>query len=263
MYQIGLAEGEGVGTAYEYHAKLKTLERFISGMERPKRILVAGLPERYGFSMDFVLLGEMLGAEVVVADERPARIGRAKEVLGDLASRGILRGSRVRFCLADSLAEMRFEGAPDTGFDLVLCCEVLQRIGDPKRRYLSRLGELAGRMAVFVPNRGNESHAKLSGLESVRLDDLLALCEQGADGMQIVDCGLLDMPPFPPGVQRSQEKREQAAASSLEGLLMRGLELYCLLEGVCPRFLKERLAHIAYVLAGSKRKGPETGSREE
>jgi hypothetical protein len=261
LYKLALAEGEGVGTAYEYHAKLRKLQRFLSAVERPKQILVAGLPERYGFSMDFVLLSELMCAEVLVADERPERVERAKEVLGDLSSRGILRGSKVRFCLTEPLAEMQLEDAPEGGFDLALSCEVLQRIGDHKHRYVSRLKELARSLGVFAPNRGNESHAKLSGLESVFLEELLALCEQGAGRVRILDDGFVDLPPFPPGVQRSQEKREQATESSLEGLLMRGLELYCSLEGVCPKFLKERFAHIVYVLAVSNGAGMEMPRR--
>ena len=69
LYPINLLEGEGVGTAYEYFVKLKKLERFINTIGPVKRILIAGLPERYGLSMDFVLIGRMLNAQVVVVDE--------------------------------------------------------------------------------------------------------------------------------------------------------------------------------------------------
>ena len=77
LYAINLVEGEGVGTAYEYYVKLRKLERFVNSIERPKRILIAGLPERYGLSMDFFLLGQMLQAETVAIDERSDALERA------------------------------------------------------------------------------------------------------------------------------------------------------------------------------------------
>ena len=60
LYAINLVEGEGLGTAYEYYAKFRKLENFINSIKKPKRILIAGLPEKYGLSMDFFLLGQML-----------------------------------------------------------------------------------------------------------------------------------------------------------------------------------------------------------
>jgi hypothetical protein len=67
--------------------------------------------------------------------------------------------------------------------------------------------------------------------------------------MRIFDSGLLDMPPFPPGLSRSQAKRERAAASKVEGVIMDALAVYCSFENFCPRFVKAKLAHIGYVIA--------------
>jgi hypothetical protein len=78
LYQISLrlalAEGEGVGTAYEYFAKRLALGRWLKQVGRPVRMLVAGLPQKYGSSLDFLLLAEELGAEVTVVDERPSAL---------------------------------------------------------------------------------------------------------------------------------------------------------------------------------------------
>ena len=88
LYAVNLLEGEGVGTAYEYYAKSKKLKRFLHAIGRPKRILIAGLPERYGLSMDFFLLGDRLDAETVVIDERPDALARAGNVIEALRSEG-------------------------------------------------------------------------------------------------------------------------------------------------------------------------------
>jgi hypothetical protein len=71
LYTLALAEGEGMGTAYEYYVKRMALRRFLDGRPRPDSILIAGLPEKYGASLDFVLLGSELGAAAAVVDDRP------------------------------------------------------------------------------------------------------------------------------------------------------------------------------------------------
>ena len=70
LYTYALAEGEGVGTAYEYFAKRLVLNRWLSSLSIPKRILIAGLPEKYGCSFDFWLLAKEWQAELVIVDER-------------------------------------------------------------------------------------------------------------------------------------------------------------------------------------------------
>ena len=45
---LNLLEGEGLGTSYEYYVKFRRLKRFILSVGPPKKILIAGLPERYG-----------------------------------------------------------------------------------------------------------------------------------------------------------------------------------------------------------------------
>jgi hypothetical protein len=71
LYALALAEGEGMGTAYKYYVKRLILRRFLDGRLQPRSILIAGLPEKYGASLDFVLLGSELGATITVVDDRP------------------------------------------------------------------------------------------------------------------------------------------------------------------------------------------------
>ncbi|MBZ5495943.1 MAG: hypothetical protein LAP85_06030 [Acidobacteriia bacterium] len=249
FYKISLAEGEGVGTAYEYCAKLRRLWKFIDAIAMAKRILIAGLPEKFGYSMDFILLSEILDGQVLVIDERADRIGGAQRCLRDLSSMGILSGTGARFSQVDDLGRIDRERLDGERFDLALSCEVLQRVNSSKEDYFSFLREAARSYAVFVPNGGNAAHADHSGLKGMHLHELLKYCRLGNSKMRIYDCGLLDMPPFPPGVSRSQERREQAAGSRLEGFLMKALELHSSIEGLFPRCLKVRAAHIAYLMA--------------
>ena len=109
LYAINLIEGEGVGTAYEYYAKFRKLERFLNSIEKPKKILIAGLPEKYGLSMDFILLGQILKAETVVVDERPQVLARARRVLDILKENGLLDTSMVVFQKVENIASFKDE----------------------------------------------------------------------------------------------------------------------------------------------------------
>ena len=46
LYPLALAEGEGVGTAYEYYPKRLRLVRWLKQKQRLQHILIAGLPEK-------------------------------------------------------------------------------------------------------------------------------------------------------------------------------------------------------------------------
>jgi hypothetical protein len=253
LYAINLVEGEGLGTAYEYFTKLRKLKRFVSSIERPERILIAGLPEKYGLSMDFILLGQALDAEIIVADERKGVLERAKKALALLKTRGILEDKKVTYCQLEHLEHFYSEVTPQGKFDLILSNEVIQRLdlNEAQEIYISNIKRLGKNFVFFVPNGGNDSHVNFSGLKSLHLDELLTLCQK-TNPIQILDCGYLDMPPFPPGLSRAQEKREQAVENNFENLVMKGLELYCLLEDIWPGFIKKKIAHIAYIMAKIK-----------
>ncbi len=245
---MNLLEGEGVGTAYEYYVKLRKVKKFIGAIEKPESILIAGLPEKYGLSMDFILLGQMLQAETLVLDDRDDRLERSQKVLSILESRSHLNHRKVTFLKADSIEQFNHKSLRNRKIDLVLSSEVYQRLNGHQDAYISNLKQLSKHFAVFAPNRANTSHAKLSGLRSVYLSELLTSCQRGQLPMTIYDCGYLDLPPFPPGLSRSKEKREQASTSRLESSLMKVLEAYCLCEDLFPEFIKRKIAHIAYVM---------------
>jgi len=250
LYPVNLIEGEGVGTSYEYYAKLRKLKKFIRSMDRPKRILIAGLPEKYGLSMDFFLLGQMLQAETVAIDERPDVLERVRTALSAIKTKELFNDTNIVLTQVDSVAEFnKHNNLFNERFGLALSSEVLQRLDGAQETYISNLKKAARNFAVFAPNCGNESHANLSGLKGVYLEDLLKhFSGRGADET-IYDCGYIDMPPFPPGLTRSQEKRVQASESALETFLMMCLQIYCLCEDIIPDVVKKKIAHIVYVMA--------------
>jgi hypothetical protein len=249
LYAINLIEGEGVGTAYEYYSKLRKLRKFINSIGSPRRILIAGLPEKYGLSMDFFLLGQMLQAETVVIDERANALERARSALSILRNKKLLGDVNTVLLKSDQIENFNNEGLFDGEFDLALSSEVLQRLDTARRHtFISNLKFTAKNFAIFVPNSGNESHANLSGLNSISLRELLKYIGNEHSDSGIYDYGYIDMPPFPPGLSRSQDKREQAAESRLESSLMKGLEIYSLCENLIPKFIKEKIAHIVYIM---------------
>ena len=265
LYALALAEGEGMGTAYEYYAKRLALGRWLKARPRPASILVAGLPEKYGASLDFLLLAGELGAAVTVVDDRPAALDRLRGAL-DRPQRSS-ETSEVwavfprPVCLLADLPHL----ATLTGrFDLAVSSEVLQRLAAAERpAYVAALRARADALALFAPNADNPAHTGRSGLAGLQLDEMSALMQATADRRpptaageaavggrrSAVVSGYIDMPPFPPGITRSDEQREQATQGAFEAVVMGGLRVYAHGERLLPGALRRRQSHIVYALA--------------
>jgi nucleoside-diphosphate-sugar epimerase len=244
---IALAEGEGVGTAYEYLAKWRAIRTILPGV---KRLLVAGLPEKYGSSLDFAALASALDAELVVADERAEALAKFEQAL----ARARLSPRLVMWHVSlDAIADV-----PDPPFDLALSCEVVQRLDRPTRdRFVAGLARVARRIALFAPNAGNRAHATRSHLSSLSLDDMSGLMAPA--GFVLEDRGYVDMPPFPPGLTLSQAKREQVKQARWQGLALAMLHLFCLGEEQLPPSGKRPFAHIVYAVGSVHRAGCASG----
>jgi hypothetical protein len=247
LYPFALSEGEGVGTAYEYVAKTAFMRPLAEELTRPQpgsprspRLLVAGLPEKYGSSLDFAILAQSLDADLLVVDDRPAALERAEKVVGALRAGGRLSGLRVRYSVVATLADVtKLEP-----HDAVLSCEVLQRVAPASRvAFADGLRSVARRGALFVPNSENGSHLKISGLAGLTGADLAGLFPGAV-------CDYVDMPPFPPGITRSADQRSRASSGMLEAVAMRGLDAYCRAESFVPSFVKKRVAHIVCAMWG-------------
>jgi hypothetical protein len=256
LYPLALAEGEGMGTAYEYYVKRMALARFLGDWPRPQSILIAGLPEKYGVSLDFLLLATELGARATVIDDRPAALERLHGALSGLAK---MAGAATLAPPAHTaLLDLYSLGALEGQFDLVLSSEVLQRLTPAGRAtYVRRLAKVAPALALFCPNADNEAHNSRSGLGGLRLEEMTDLMDvhvrQAAAakaGGRSPAVGFIDMPPFPPGITRSAAQREEATSGRFEALVMWGLGGYAHAERFMPRAARRRQSHIVYAFAG-------------
>ncbi|MBK8899842.1 MAG: hypothetical protein IPM53_01540 [Anaerolineaceae bacterium] len=240
LYVPALAEGEGVGTAYEYFAKRLVLARWLKNLPKPAHILIAGLPEKYGSSLDFLQLAQELGAAVSVVDERPSALAKLRHSLAAAQKEGWLTAVSPQLIPVPRLADLQ-EIKP--GFDLCLGSEGLQRLDAGERPdYVRHVRRLASRAALFAPNGDNMAHTNISGLAGVTLSEMQQLVGPEAK------TGYIDMPPFPPGITRTEDQREQATSGRLEAIAMWGLGYYARLEHVLPTAVRRRQSHIVYAL---------------
>jgi len=236
-YPIALAEGEGVGTAYEYLAKWRVLHSALAGV---RRMLIAGLPEKYGSSLDFVSLAVALHAELVVVDEREGALIKLRDGMerAGLSPRAVFHQAPLQ----------RLATLDEPPFDLGLSCEVLQRLQVNDRvSYVRDLAQLARRMVLFTPNAGNSSHASRSHLQSLSIDEVKALVATA--GAQLDEAGFVDMPPFPPGLTLSKDKRQHVRQAWWQRPALGALGLFCRAESALPSPAKRPFAHIVYAIA--------------
>lgn len=252
LYPLALAEGEGVGTAYEYYAKRLLLAGWLAEQQPSPRILIGGLPQKYGASLDFLLLAHELGGQVTIVDDRPQALQRLREAVDLWVDHNSAPHKPLQLLLTDDLTRLS-ELRP--AFDLVLSSEVVQRLpDDSKGLHLSRLVTLAPQVAVFTPNADNDAHVGRSGLSGLTLEQLeTAVAEGLAAGRQTavvtsLRTGYVDMPPFPPGITRTAAERAHASTGKLEAAAMWGLGHYAQIEHLIPLILRKRQAHIVYTL---------------
>jgi len=262
LYVLALAEGEGVGTAYEYFAKRLLLRRWLAGKKQPSSILIAGLPEKYGSSLDILQLAQELGAGVTVVDERPAALDKWQRSWAAARKAGRLKAVQAQAITVKTMASLTVAGAP---FDLILSSEVLQRLNpDEQVAYGQQVGEMAAgprvhkdgeragtSIALFTPNGDNPAHTAISGLAGLRLDELRALSSHILSHAAPPLHGYIDVPPFPPGITRSDVQREQATSGKLEAIAMWGLGYYAYAERFLPQSIRRNQSHIVYALLSS------------
>jgi len=139
-YRLALLEGEGLGTAYEYYVKFRLIWRVLGGF-RPKSVLVYGLPEKYGYSLDFFHM--FPGADL---------FEKRREKVAELF-RLVEKAGLKKPTLVDTVK----------GYDLVLSCEVMQNGFDVSE---------FGKYIVFVPNGDNNGHLRFSGLRGLKLNEV-------------------------------------------------------------------------------------------
>lgn len=251
LYPLALAEGEGVGTAYEYFTKRLVLRPWLKHVGAIRSIAIVGLPEKYGSSLDFFLLAQELGAQVTVFDERPQSLIKLKRSLKMAYQQGALDELPVEKIAVESFVQV--EGS----FDLAICSEVLQRLDSATQaRYITKLTTIAPRIAIFCPNKDNHAHVGISGLGGLTLTNLQSLITNyelrnrrvARSDITDYESGYIDMPPFPPGITRTDDQREQATSGKLEAIAMWGLGIFARAEHILPQRIRRSQSHIVYAL---------------
>jgi len=233
LYSLALTEEEGLGTAYEYFVKLKLLSKFVKD-KRIKNALIYGLPEKYGFSMDFVLFGQINNFNITIIDDRKERIKSFEKIINNLIEKGLLL-KRPMIIKLKKLTNFKF----DKRFDLLVCSEVTQRLSNEEKiGYIRLISKISKYVALFVPNKNNKMHSTLSKLNGLSLDEL----EGYFNRVDILNKGYIDMPPFPPGLKQSKRKEQ---INKLFSLL---LIVWTRLESLLPKIIKKRIAHICYII---------------
>ena len=246
LYPLALAEGEGVGTAYEYFAKRLILGRWLKNRPKPTSMLVAGLPEKYGCSLDFFLLAHEWGIRPIVVDQRQTALEKLARSIAVAQQIGELVGLEVDLLLVNDIVAL---DEIDGQFDLAICSEVLQGISAENRpNFLNRLNQLASQTAIFCPNADNAAHTNLSGLSGLTLNEIQALSAlpstRSPQSSSLT--GYIDMPPFPPGITRDEDQREHATSGKFEAFAMWGLGYYARAERVIPTRIRRSQSHIVY-----------------
>ena len=242
LYDLAIKQREGLGTAYEYRVKLELLHRMVTKMDRqPKSVLIAGLPEKYGYGMDLVLFSQDLQAELTVLDERRDCLTHFDDLCQKLE---ITMDNHFQ-----SLEILDWDNIPTNGcHDLVVSCEVLQRLNKAQQiSYIRSLSQHGRIVAFFAPNAANKAHAKISGLEAIYLQELEALFDD--NDLKLLDSGYIDAPPFPPGIKINHDENTQQHTNGLLGkTAMVVLDGWTRIERMLPNPIIKRVSHIIYAI---------------
>jgi len=235
-----------MGTAYEYYSKLRVVQTAFKNATQPGSLLVLGLPEKHGYDLDLLLVAQETGAPLTICEDRPEVLDQLRHALDELPDPSLRQ--QVELVQIDSLTDWRaIEGRH---FDWLISTAAVQRLPDTEIvTYLQNARRFVDYCLLFIPNLSNRAHLTLSGLRGLDRDQAVALCEQ-ADAPRaprLLSSGYCDIPPFPPGLQRSSEAKEHALHSPIENLAMRVLEWWCLGERWMPRGVQKRWAHLIYV----------------
>jgi len=245
LYPLALTEGEGLGMAYEYFVRRRLMAGWLKTRPQPRRLLIAGLPERHGFSLDFFLMAQEWSAELVVVDERPQRLEKCQKVVAAAQRQGYFHNLNPTYLPVSDLIHLR---ELNQTFDLALCAEVLQRIpADWVSRYWRTLWERANAIALFAPNASNPAHLTYNRLPGLYLDDMRTIALMAHE--EQVRIGYLDMPPFPPGMSRSQAQRERSLSGPWNMTTVSLLEMVGRLEPFFWSRWHRGRAHTVYALA--------------
>jgi len=245
-YQLATAEGEGIGTAYEYLAKQRVIIKAINQFGSPKNVLIAGLPEKYGYSLDFVYFCKHIGADAVVADERKKKLKVFAKIFSKLKKQRFFTNTKLTLLEITNWSDISF----DSIFDFAISCEVIQRLDIAERaEYVRSIGKIANNIIFFVPNAENAAHAKISKLRALKLDELKKLCMEA--NYKLISYGYIDMPPFPPGLKQKKMGKFGISNMKMNFFFKILLIAWSILERKIPPAILKKQSHMIYFVGKS------------
>jgi len=208
LFSLAKAEGEGLGTAYEYYVKIQLLRKHFKS---PKKILVYGLPSKYGYSLDHFYYAKLACAEVELLEPSQKLVDGLRNSIGKT-----------------NLDMPKVITRPDEDYGLILSTTSTHNWNSGFFRYAAK-----NNSAVFVPNHDNASHQEITMLKGFTLKELRQKLPEAR-------IGSVDMPPFPPGIRK---KGGDGA------WMLPILAIYGTMEPVLP--FKKRYAHLNFALSTS------------
>jgi len=254
LYEIASIEGEGWGTAYEYFSKLPHLKKSFENEENIE-VMILGLPEKYGYSMDFILYCYLSNVKkIIVFDERKEKIENFSKLLvaiNKIISKHLGIIPDIEIHKVRSWDELK-----NYNVDITLSCEVLQRLdGTSKDTYVNFIKNNTRKYQIFVPNGNNDAHKNVSALRTLHIDELTGIFEK----TKITDFGYVDCPPNPPGITVKGKSKDIGTENSITLTdRLKGIIIYRLLSTWYTIFEKkisfalknffESNAHIVFVV---------------
>lgn len=238
---IRIAEKEGLGTLYEYISKLRVYNALVS--KKFKKVLLLGLPEKYGSSLAVLIF--FPSAKFTVVDPRKERLvdfeDFTKHIISNVSVK-LVKSDIVDYCAKKN-------------FDLIINTEVIQQFrGKELIKLVSTIYRLAsGYVVLFIPNRDCYAHPKISGLQAYSLEYFENYIKQNSN-FEIISKGYVDIPPWPAGFILPNGKANRFSGLFTEVFrfiriaLVFPIPFLVILERFYPVYFKKRQAHMIYLI---------------
>lgn len=253
FYKTAVSEDEGFGTAYEYMMKDRLMRKFIPS--KVENILLAGIPEKYGYALNVLILTDQFAKETLVIEDRPERLRRFEKILAEASKQGLIKHPEViKTKLVQSVEKYKIEKT----YSMIVSMEVIQRIEDEKQKdYLDYLLDHGNMIYVFSPNVYHEAHRLVTHLDTIEPFEMAKLIDTKKG--KVLKAGFVDCPPFASGKELTQEQREAGLKKSAG--IMQKMKLKAMLlvlntltyrEHILPHSSRKKNSHIAFLIISRK-----------
>ncbi|MBK7919635.1 MAG: class I SAM-dependent methyltransferase [Chloroflexi bacterium] len=190
-------------------------------------------------------LASELGADVTVVDERPSALQKLHHLLKAAQGR-VVDGRCAHLHRVTDMAALDEIAGP---FDLCISSEVVQRLDPAERgRYAARLAAWARPWPCSRPTATIPPIPTSAAFPALPWPNCKPSLPISLSPTLHFKAGYIDMPPFPPGITRSDEQREQATSGRMEALAMWGLGYYARAEKLLPTAVRRSKSHIVFIL---------------